>query len=270
MQAAALSDTPKMSQAQFTRVCEMLYRLSGIVMRPGKEDLANSRLARRLRATQTQSFDEYLSIVERNKDELALMVDVLTTNKTNFMREAAHFDLIADDRAHNWAELDAVRIWSAACSTGEEPYTIAMTLLDRQPAIAKRTRILATDLASHVLEKGRKAEYRPEALTGVPKEWLPKYFEPCGNGGYRVNATVRRMVSFARLNLLDPWPMGGPFQAIFCRNVMIYFDKQTQLMLARRFRELLATDGYLLIGHAESFGTSGHQLRYVKPAVYAR
>lgn len=270
MYAAGSVEIPKISQPQFKTVCELLYRLSGIVMRPGKEDLVQSRLARRLRATGSMSYDDYLKCVGHDKGELARMVDVLTTNKTNFLREPAHFDLIADDSAYCWSELDSVRIWSAACSSGEEPYTIAMTLLDRQPKIAKRTRILATDLASHVLEKARKGEYRPEALAGLPKEWLHKYFQPVGNGNHRVTESVRRMVSFARLNLLDAWPMSGPFQAIFCRNVMIYFDKETQLMLARRFRALLANDGYLLIGHAESFGTTGHDLRYVKPAVYTR
>jgi len=266
----SIAEAPKLSRTQFTKVCDLLYRLSGIVMRPGKEDLAQSRLVKRLRATNSHSYDEYFSLVERDQDELGRMVDVLTTNKTNFMREPAHFDLLADLVGSKWAGFETIRIWSAACSSGEEPYTIAMTLLDRQPALAKRTRILATDLASHVIETARKGEYRADALGGVPKEWLSRYFEPVGGGAQRVNATVRKMVSFARLNLLDQWPMNGSFQAVLCRNVMIYFDKETQLTLAGRFRQLLADDGVLLIGHAESLGTTGHQLKYIKPAVYAR
>lgn len=270
MTALSTLAAPKLTPAQFKKVCELLYRLSGIVMRPGKEDLAQSRLARRLRATSRDSYDDYLALVERDELELGRMVDVLTTNKTNFMREPAHFDLLSKLVATSWSDLETIRIWSAACSSGEEPYTIAMTLLDKNPAVASRVRILATDLASHAIERARAAEYPPDALAGVPKAWLGRHFEPTSGGAYRVNATVRKMVSFARLNLLDRWPMQGPFQTIFCRNVMIYFDKETQLALANRFGSLLSDDGYLLIGHAESLGTSGHGLRYVKPAVYAR
>lgn len=264
-----LTDTPKLTPAQFRKVSEVLYQRSGIVIRDGKQELVQSRLARRLRATNAGSYDAYFEMVWRDESELARMVDVLTTNKTNFMREPAHFDLLVGQMAASWERLSEVRVWSAACSSGEEPYTIAMTLLDRAPELARRTRILATDLASHAIERCRRAEYSPDAMAGVPAAWRSRFFERKGPA-FRVTSEVRGMVSFARLNLLDPWPMQRPFAAIFCRNVMIYFDKKTQLGLAERFRQMLEPEGYLLIGHAESLGTTGHNLRYVKPAVYAR
>ncbi len=265
---AATFTSPRLSAAQFTRVAELLRRLTGIVMRTGKEELAQSRLTKRLRATKLSTFDEYLALVERDETERALMVDVLTTNKTNFLREPAHFELLAELASTCWAGLPELRIWSAACSTGEEPYTIAITLLERAPLLAQKTRILATDLASHVLATGRAGRYRKEALEGTPAQFRERYFHKRSDGCFEVVPAVRSMVSFARLNLLDRWPMRGPFHAIFCRNVMIYFDKDTQLSLANRFHPLLADDGYLLIGHAESLGTTGHGLRYVRPAVY--
>lgn len=262
---------PKIQAKTFQKVCEMLYRLSGIVLRTGKEDLVQSRLAKRLRATHLSSYEEYLELVAKDPNELSFMVDVLTTNKTNFFREPAHFDFMTDQLVPRWnRDPRPVRIWSAACSTGEEPYTIAMTMVDASPELAKRTRVLCTDLASHVLSKAKAATYRRDAAGDVPKELLSKHFEAVGKNELRVKPALREMVRFARLNLLDEWPMKGPFQLIFCRNVMIYFDKETQLQLAERFRAMLEPGGYLFIGHSESLGLTGHGLRYVQPAVYQR
>lgn len=261
----------KIKPQTFQKVCDMLYRLSGIVLRAGKEDLVQSRLAKRLRATRTATYEEYLERVARDPQELSLMVDVLTTNKTHFFREPAHFDFLADQLVPKWSRArDPVRIWSAACSTGEEPYTIAMALWDASPEVARRSRILATDLASHVLTKAKAGAYRRDGLNEVPGELLKRHFDATSKGEARVKAPLRELVKFARLNLLDPWPMRGPFQLIFCRNVMIYFDKETQLALAERFRELLEPGGYLFIGHSESLGLVGHGLKYVQPAVYQR
>lgn len=266
----ANAGAPALTKADFDRVSASVYRLAGIVLRPGKEDLVESRLGKRLRARKIASFRDYLDLVERDKDELAAMVDALTTNKTSFLREPAHFELLVELLATTWASDGQIRIWSAACSTGEEPYTIAMTILDHHPQLAPRVRILATDLASHAVARARAGEYPKDVVAGLTPRWVDRFFEKLPTGAHRVKPEVKRMVKFARLNLLDPWPMRGPFQAIFCRNVMIYFDKVTQLKLAGRFRELLSSDGYLLIGHSESLGADGHELHYVKPAVYRR
>lgn len=267
---AATNEPPALTKADFERVAANVYRLAGIVLRTGKEDLVESRLNKRLRAKKIGSFREYLDLVDRDPVELAAMVDALTTNKTAFLREPAHFDLLIDLLKNAWSSAGQIRIWSSACSTGEEPYTIAMTILDNLPHLAPRVRILATDLASHAVARSRAGEYANESLGGLPPQWLGRYFDKAPSGAFRIKAEVKRMVRFARLNLLDPWPMRGPFQVIFCRNVMIYFDKPTQLKLAGRFRELLSSDGYLLIGHSESLGSEGHALHYVKPAVYRR
>jgi len=262
-----MAPAAKLSQAVFVKVCDLLYKLSGIVLKEGKEELVQSRLSKRLKACGLGSFEAYMDLVSSNKAELAQMVDVLTTNKTNFFREPAHFDLMRETLIPQWLSQNSeVRIWSAACSSGEEPYTIAMTLLEAAPALARKTKILATDLSAVVLEKARKATY----VADVPAAIRSRYFEQVSAREQRVTAKARDLVSFARLNLLDPFPMRGRFNLIFCRNVMIYFDKPTQLGLARRFREMLEPGGFLFIGHSESLGQSDNGLQYERPAVYTR
>jgi chemotaxis protein methyltransferase CheR len=266
-----MAPAAKLSPAVFVKVCDLLYKLSGIVLKEGKEELVQSRLSKRLKACGLGSFEAYMDLVASNKVELAQMVDVLTTNKTNFFREPAHFDLMRETLIPQWLSQNSeVRIWSAACSSGEEPYTIGMTMLEAAPALARKTKILATDLSAVVLEKARKATYANETVADVPAAIRSRYFEQVSAREQRVVPKVRDLVSFARLNLLDPFPMRGRFNLIFCRNVMIYFDKPTQLGLARRFREMLEPGGFLFIGHSESLGQSDNGLQYERPAVYTR
>jgi chemotaxis protein methyltransferase CheR len=167
-----------------------------------------------------------------------------------------------------------IRIWSAGCSSGQEPYSIGILLREDLPDIDRRNaQVLGTDLSTDVVGRAREAVYSPEELAEMPRPLLLKHFTKVSippKVHYRVNDNVRKLVRLARLNLMAEWPMKGPFDLIFCRNVMIYFDKATQQTLTRRFRELLGPDGYLFIGHAESLAASTSGLSYIQPAIYQR
>ncbi len=266
-----------LDEESFERISRILYQHTGIALHDGKQELVKSRLGKRLRATGLGSIREYLKYVEKDKSgrELHEMINVLTTNKTNFFREADHFDFLREFVLPKLLESKGKKqIWSAGCSTGEEPYTIAMLLREVIPnAEAINFKILATDISDTALAQARKAEYSEDKLDGVPPEFLKKYFERVGDGErkiWRIKDSVRKLVSVAKLNLMDPWPMKGPFQVIFCRNVMIYFDKPTQQRLVKRFWDILEKGGYLFVGHSESLTTTNKDFTYVRPAVYMK
>ncbi len=274
MTAPGLLGEASLSSAQFERIITMLHEHCGIRMRAGKEGLVRARLAKRLRLLGLSDFDSYLDIVVRDpsKREFTQMVDVLTTNKTSFFREQAHFDFLQDTVLPAIAH--PVRLWSAGCSSGEEPYTLAMLLNETlsQPA-ARSARILATDISHRVLATAKAGVYGAEGLSEVPRAVLQKYWraEPSSNGAhFEALPALRDMIQFGRLNLMESWPMRGPFDAIFCRNVMIYFDKATQQALVERYWALLRPGGYLFVGHSESLTGLEHRFRYVQPAVYVR
>jgi chemotaxis protein methyltransferase CheR len=267
----------ELSNSQFQTISRIVYDLCGIRLGPGKEGLVKSRLMKRLRQLDMDGFDTYVEFVQsqRGAAELATMIDVLTTNKTSFFRECAHFDYLRDAILPRLrASKRTIRIWSAGCSSGEEPYTIAMVLRQEIPACEHiDARILATDLSSRMLAKAREAVYEQECLGSMPGSMVQKYFicirtQP--PRAYRVNEEVRGLVRLAQLNLMDRWPMKGPFDVIFCRNVMIYFDKPTQQELVRRYWELLEFGGHLFVGHSESLTGSAHRFRYIQPAVYMK
>jgi chemotaxis protein methyltransferase CheR len=277
--ASGLLGEATLAPHHFERIAELLHDHAGIRMRAGKEGLVRARLAKRLRALGLTDFDAYLSIVEQepSRREFTEMVDVLTTNKTSFFREQAHFDFLHD------VVLPAcpgpIRLWSAGCSSGEEPYTLAMLLNEGCDAHAVRSaRILATDISHRVLATAKAGRYPADSLAEAPAGWLQKYWRPVaateGRPGEppRVEATnaLRGLIQFGRLNLMEPWPMRGPFDAIFCRNVMIYFDKATQQELVNRYWGLLRPGGYLFVGHSESLTGLTHRFTYVQPAVYVR
>lgn len=267
----------ELSPAQFEKISQMVHRLCGICLPPGKEELVKTRLTKRLRALGLGGFTEYLEYVEgdASRQELATMIDLLTTNKTSFFREPQHFDFLCQ---HVLPDLQTasrpIRLWSAGCSSGEEPYSLAMLLHEHLPDIERRdVRILATDISARMLTKAREAIYEEEAVSEVSPSLLRKYFvcvrtQP--TRAYQVSDKVRALVRFARLNLMDAWPMRGPFDAIFCRNVMIYFDNPTRQRLVQRYYELLRMGGYLFIGHSESLTALSHNFRYVQPAVYRK
>lgn len=269
---------PQLTSAQLASICATVQRLSGIALHEGKQELVRARLAKRLRALGLASYGEYLELIQRDRcgHELAQMVDALTTNKTSFFREPQHFDHLAQHLVPLWAQRGGrVRLWSAGCSTGEEPYSLAMVLCEHSRELARcDLRILATDLSRRVLAHARRAIYPEEAVRAVDPALVRKYFfriETPAGVEYRVCDEVRSYVRFARLNLVDPdWPLRGPFDVIFCRNVMIYFDQPTRAELVRRLVALLCPGGVLYVGHSESLSGCNHPLRYVQPAVYVK
>jgi len=267
---------PSLTSAQFDRIRTLLHGLCGINLVPGKEGLVKTRLTKRLRALGLKSFEAYLNHLEENPAEITTMVDFLTTNKTNFFREIHHFHYLRDTFLPPCKEKRcSLRLWSAGCSSGEEAYSLAILLNEEFPDRTRwDIRILATDISTRMLQKAREAVFEEEAIQEVPGLWRQKYFLCCRRNResriYQLREDIRSMVRLARLNLMDHWPMRGPFDVIFCRNVMIYFDKPTQERLVNRFWELLAPGGLLLVGHSESLTTFPHKFHYAQPAVYVR
>jgi len=263
--------------ADFEKISQILYEYSGIRLTTGKEELVRSRLMKRLRALGIDSFRNYLRYIkeDRTSQELRVMIDSLTTNKTSFFREKQHFEYMRSQIIPTLKNrASGVRLWSAGCSSGEEPYSIAMILQEEWPQIDfSSVRILATDISTRILSKARAGEYEKENLQDVPPSYLSKYFN-LGSGNttkiYRVKDNIKKMVHFARLNLMEEWPMKGPFDVIFCRNVMIYFDGATQARLIQRFRDLLIPGGHLLVGHSESLVANSCGFKYIQPATYIK
>lgn len=265
----------RLNEKQFDKISKIVYRVSGIDLHQGKEELVKARLLKRLRVLRIANFDNYLKYIERDRsgNEISEMVDVLTTNKTNFFREAEHLNYLRDSILPH-IKKDKIRIWSAGCSSGEEAYSIAMVLRDALPEIDKLdVKILATDISERMLEKARDGIYSEEMLRGLTPQMRQSYFkcvETVPPRRYKVLPSIRSIVYFAKLNLMEDWPMAGLFDVIFCRNVMIYFDKPTQEKLVKRFWDRLANESYLMIGHSESLTFLAHNYRYVKPAVYRK
>ena len=241
----------------FEQVRKLIYGRVGISLNPAKRDMVYSRLSRRLRATGLTSFEAYLSHLEKGDEaELEAFTNALTTNLTSFFREGHHFPALADHVRQHVGKRQ-VTLWCSACSTGEEAYSMAMTMADLYGSLTPDVRILATDIDTHVLEQAQKGIYSMDKLDKLAPEQLRRFFLK-GTGKSAGHAMVRpdlkEMITFRRLNLLDEkWPMRGPFDAIFCRNVMIYFDKKTQYDILKKFVPLLHPDGLLFAGHSESF-----------------
>ena len=260
---------PELGTAEFESIRTMIYDVAGIHLHEGKMGLVRTRLMRRLRDLGMGDFQSYVSLVESapGRDEIPRMVDILTTNKTSFFRESGHFDLLSETLLPMWSgQPGELRIWSAGCSSGEEPYTLAMLL--RQGLRDRQGRILATDISHRVLEQARTGIYPAVRVQEIPAELRRTALTRVEGDRWSIRDDLRAMVRFARLNLMDAWPMRGPFHAIFCRNVMIYFDRSTQERLVNRFTSLLAPGGHLFIGHAESLTGLRHPFEYVQPALY--
>jgi len=263
----------------FDRVSRIMYEISGVNLTAGKRELVRARIAKRMRILGHDNVDQYVDHVESEEsgEELGHMVDILTTNKTSFFRELPHFDYLRTVALPQWMERGGpLRIWSAGCSSGEEPYSVAMLIHEVVKDVSRRdVRILATDLSTTVLASAREGRYGAQQVEEIPPRMRERYFVAARTQGrgprtYEVAATIRNMVTFGPLNLMGPWPMNGPFDFIMCRNVMIYFDRPTRETLVRRFRELLRPRGHLLVGHSESLNGMRHELEYVQPAVYLR
>ncbi|AZS19788.1 MULTISPECIES: protein-glutamate O-methyltransferase CheR [unclassified Caulobacter] len=250
----------------FKRIAALLYDLAGISLPDSKATLVYSRLAKRLRSLGMRSFNEYCAFVasEKGHDESQEMLRALTTNVTRFFREPHHFDDLRANVLEPMADQvragRRLRLWSAASSSGQEPYSIAFTVLSVWPNAADLDiRILGTDIDTNVLATGRAAVYDESLLEGIPAAARGQYFERDASDrrSWRVCEAARSLVAFRELNLNGPsWPMKGPFDAIFCRNVVIYFDEPTQERVWNRFAPLVAPGGRLYVGHSERVGTS--------------
>lgn len=250
--AAALS----LSSACFSRIAELARREAGISLSEVKKDMVQSRLARRVRANQLDGFEAYCAMLETEAThpEHRHLINALTTNVTRFFREPHHFDELRGllpDLAKQAAAGRKTRIWCAACSTGEEPYSIALTVADAAPALMDADfRILATDINDEVLARARAGSYPAASLAAAPREAAARHFA-VEDGEARVSPKLRALIAFKALNLIGDWPMKGKFQAIFCRNALIYFDAETQYEVVRRFGDYMAPGGTLFLGHSE-------------------
>lgn len=258
------------TEHDFERVRKMIYAHAGISLNKSKQDMVYSRLARRLRATGINSFAEYLALLESdNEAEWEAFVNSLTTNLTSFFREAHHFPLLAE---HALKQHHPISLWCSASSTGEEPYSMAMTLVDAFGTFTPPVSIIASDVDTNVLAKAEAGVYALERVEKLSPDMVKRFFLK-GTGAHagfvKVRPELQALITFRQVNLLDnTWPIRGPLDAIFCRNVMIYFDKQTQLKILERFAPLLQPDGLLFAGHSESFHNAGHVFNLRGKSVY--
>lgn len=261
------------STGDFERVRKLIYQHAGISLSPVKQDMVYSRLARRLRATGKNSFVDYLDSLEKDGgDEWERFVNALTTNLTSFFREPHHFPIFAEHLRKLGAQRP-VRIWCSAASTGEEPYSIAMTVLETLGSTVSHVSIVASDLDTNVLAAAQKGVYPIERVEKLPPERLRRFFLR-GTGsqeGYvSVRPELRQLIEFRQINLLDStYPVKGPLDVIFCRNVMIYFDKPTQYKILSRFAPLMQSDGLMFAGHSESFLHAADLFKSLGKTVYA-
>ncbi|MFZ6678113.1 CheR family methyltransferase [Undibacterium sp. Tian12W] len=255
----ARSDTSKefaFNSRDFDRVRDLIYKRAGISLADSKQEMVYSRLARRLRATGISSFSEYLDGLESNQieSEWEAFTNALTTNLTSFFREEHHFPILAE---HIARKHEPVNIWCSASSTGEEPYSIAITLCEAFGTLRPPAHIIATDIDTNVLETASRGVYNLDRIEKLSAERTRKFFlkgKGAQEGLVRVRPELRDLVTFKQLNLLeDGWPLSGEFDAIFCRNVMIYFDKPTQGKILKKFVPLMKSDGLLFAGHSENF-----------------
>jgi chemotaxis protein methyltransferase CheR len=257
---------------EFEQIRQLARRSFGLDLKTGKEELVSSRLGRLVRDGGFRSFyDYYRHIVEDTTGvALASMIDALATNHTAFYREPAHFAFLQAHVLPRMAGRECVEMWSAACSTGEEVWTLACAVNDALPG--RPVRIAATDISTRALRFAERAFYPADRCQGIPQAWLGRYFDPAKTGepGWRVCARLRAQAAFRRVNLVERYAWPRQFAVIFCRNVMIYFDNQTQTEVVRQLTEWLEPGGYLFVGHAESLSRISHSLEYVQPAVYRK
>ncbi|MDP2799275.1 MAG: protein-glutamate O-methyltransferase [Deltaproteobacteria bacterium] len=265
---------------EFELFSKLIYTKAGINLHTGKKELLRARLAKRLRSSNFHSFREYYDYVLQDKsgEELVQLLDSISTNLTSFFRESKHFQFLADEALPGLLadkkRGGKIRIWSAGCSSGEEPYSLVMTILEHKAITpALNLKILATDISTRVLATAEQGIYPEERCKDINSNILKKYFQK-GQGrwqGYvQVKPMVRNCIQFMRHNLMEPGPWKEPMDIIFCRNVMIYFDKNTQEKVVNTFYSALGEGGYLFIGHSESLTGTKHAFKYARPTVYQK
>jgi chemotaxis protein methyltransferase CheR len=269
-----------LSDQLFERFSRLVYQECGINLHEGKRELLQARLNKRLRATGITSYRHYYDYITspHNNGEIIHFLDSISTNLTYFFREPKHFDFLNQTALPELTKNKTdnremrIRIWSAGCSTGEEPYSLAMSVLDHLTDPGKWDfRILATDISTRVLEVGLKGIYSKEKVGKVPQPLQKTYFRKQriqDSDFFEVSPVLKKIVTFRRLNLKENFPFSGPFDFIFCRNVMIYFDKETQQHLVQKMTSYLAPGGYFMVGHSESLTGLEHPLTYVQPSTY--
>jgi len=267
------------SEADFRTLARLAYEHAGIALSDSKRNLVYSRVSRRLRTLRLQSFQDYCEFLTENANEIENFINSISTNHTKFFREAHHFEHLHEHVAAPFARQagragSRLRIWSAGCSSGEEPYTIAVVLAREIRDFSSRDiRILATDIDTDVLTKGARGEFAVSTIDEVPGAYQTFFSQKMGEGTSAkviMDEEIRSMIAFRRLNLMHEWPFQGLFDAIFCRNVMIYFDAPTKAALVERFTRQLKPEGWLYIGHSESLIGSHPGLELVGRTTYRR
>jgi chemotaxis protein methyltransferase CheR len=270
-------DAPELSDRDLSSIARLVYDACGINLHEGKRALVAARLQKRLRHGGFRSFGQYIRYVKRDKTgtELTALLDAIATNHTSFFREPRHFDFLADTVLPPLLErTSTIGIWSAGCATGEEPYTIAMLMLELLgPKAGQRVRLTATDLSTKALAAASAGIFKSTRADELPPGYAAKYFvRGIGSqaGRVRVTPAVRGMVDFKWLNLLEPGDVPVMQDIIFCRNVMIYFDHAIQQRVIAALERRLTPGGYLFVSHSESLGSVDHGLRWVAPSIYQR
>jgi chemotaxis protein methyltransferase CheR len=265
-----------LSERSFRRLNDIIYFYSGISLNRSKMELVKNRLRKHMKKLNAGSFNEYCELLEskEGKAEIPRMIDAISTNITSFFRERAHFRYLYEHALPAISEAlpnnNQIRIWSAACSSGEEPYTIAMVANSFFEGNRPEVKILGTDICGEVLEKAKDGVYAGNKIEDVP-DYFKKHFKNLKNGFYKIDHRIMEMAHFGRLNLIrSEYPFKGKFDIIFCRNVMIYFDEMVQNELIGKFMKHLNKGGFLFLGHAESLKGRVNGLKYVAPAVYRK
>lgn len=266
-----------MEKKTFDTFRKIVYDTAGININDSKEALVAARVGKRMRELSLSDDKEYLNILlsDDSGEELINLLDVISTNVTSFFREGNHFEILGNLMAQKAAQGQyKFRIWCAAASTGEEPYTIAMTMLDKLGSYKTDIKILATDISTRVLAQCAKGTYGAQKISPIPESYIRRFFEKTNTGNspmYTVRREVKDIVKFTRLNLAKPpFPMNGPLDAIFCRNVMIYFDNSVRKNLLEECHRLMAAGGHLFVGHAESLTGILSGFKPVMPSVYQK
>jgi len=271
----------QLTEKEFRLISDLIYSKFGINLTEKKKALIRGRLHKLIRNEGYKSFEEYYNAVVNDKTgkNLLMMVDRLSTNHSFFFRESEHFDYLSNTifpemaRRLERENSPDLKIWSAGCAAGEEPYTLGMILLDHFDLQFFRSKpaILATDISITSLAQALEGEYPEERIKPVPDVYRLKYLEKAGPGRYRVKDTLKKLILFKRLNLMsETFPFKGKFHLIFCRNVMIYFDNETKQRLVTKFHNYMYDNGYLFIGHSETLGRGTNLFRYIQPALYQK
>jgi len=260
-----------LSENEFQQFRGLIHQVAGISMSDAKKQLISGRLAKRLQFFNLTTYGSYYRLLMKDKTELQMAVDLLTTNETYFFREPKHFEFLRDVILPELRGNSAVRIWSGACSSGEEPYTLAMVLADSLGA--RPWEILASDISSRVLEKAQCGRYPLDAIRGIPEALLNKYcLKGVGsnNGIFMIEPTLASRITFNPINLNNPLPAVGQFDVIFLRNVMIYFDNQTKSEVVTRLLKHLKPGGYFIVSHSKSLNGISDDVQLVKPSIYRK